>query len=72
MMETSDLAVKINLNEATEEDLLRLPYIGPSIAQKIIAHRKAHGRFYSLDELKTIEGIRTKNYQKFSAYLYVK
>jgi competence protein ComEA len=48
---------KINLNTATAADLDRLPGIGPVIAQRIIAWRAEHGRFQSVDQLKSVPGV---------------
>ena len=40
-----DLLLKINLNEAAEKDLIRLPGIGQVLAKRIIAYRIRNGRF---------------------------
>jgi competence protein ComEA len=48
----------LNINQATVEDLEKLPGIGPKRARSIIASRNARGgRFTTLEELLQIDGI---------------
>jgi competence protein ComEA len=47
----------LNLNTASEAELLDLPGIGPSRAQAIIAFRDAHGGFQSVSQLLKIKGF---------------
>lgn len=46
----------VNLNSATEEELVALPGIGPSKAKAIIEYRSTHP-FQSVEELKNVRGI---------------
>lgn len=50
----------VNLNTATPDELVAVPGIGPSKAQAIVEHRKAHGPFKSVDDLKQVKGFRDK------------
>jgi DNA uptake protein ComE-like DNA-binding protein len=64
---------KIDINKATIKQLNRHPYIDFSIAKRIILLRqKKGGRFGSLEELKEIEMLYDKLFQKISPYLEVK
>ena len=48
---------KININEATVEELTQLKRVGPKYAEKIVAYREANGPFKSADELTNVPGI---------------
>ncbi|MBF0522127.1 MAG: helix-hairpin-helix domain-containing protein [Candidatus Omnitrophica bacterium] len=60
---------KVNVNTASAEELVALPYIGEKTAKNIITFRSEHGRFLNLEDIKKVKGIREKNYQIFSKYL---
>lgn len=55
----------ININEATLEELDKIPGIGPVTAQKIIDYRDQYGSFNSIDDLKKVGGIGDKTLAKF-------
>lgn len=61
----------VNLNTATKEELIALPGIGPAKAQAIIDHRKVHGPFKSVEELKDVKGIGAKRFEKLKPELTV-
>ena len=43
---------KVNINTATQAELETLPWIGPSIAVKIINYRKENGKFAKIEDIK--------------------
>jgi competence protein ComEA len=47
----------VSINSGTLEQLETLDGIGPSLAQRIIDYRTAHGGFRGLDELDNVSGI---------------
>jgi competence protein ComEA len=53
-------AAGVHLSTATVEQLDRVDGIGPTLAQRIIEYRDAHGGFRSLAELAQVEGIGEK------------
>jgi competence protein ComEA len=48
---------KIHLSTATVDQLDEIDGIGPTLAERIIEYRDAHGGLRSLDELSEVEGI---------------
>lgn len=54
----------VNINAADMETLMTLPGIGESYASAIIAYREEKGYFQSIEELKNIEGIGDKKFEK--------
>jgi len=72
VMENEAVYPKININSAKLEELIRVPYIGNYTAQEIIAFRQTHGPFRSLEELKSVKGIKEKNFERFHSYLSVR
>jgi competence protein ComEA len=52
--------VKIHLSTATAEQLDEIDGIGPTLAERIVEYRDAHGGFRSAQELAEVEGIGEK------------
>lgn len=62
---------RINLNTATEEQLMTLPGIGQAKAKSIIAWREANGGFTQIEDLMKIEGIKEGIYSKIESSIRV-
>ncbi|MGW7798060.1 helix-hairpin-helix domain-containing protein [Staphylococcus xylosus] len=62
---------KINLNTASESQLLSINGIGPTKAKSIVEFREQHGKFESVDQLKEVKGIGAKTLEKISDFFVV-
>jgi competence protein ComEA len=66
--QTAALGV-VNLNSATEEELVRLPGIGPAKAQAILHMREQRGPFKKVEDLMQVRGIGRKTFRKLQPML---
>ena len=62
---------KINVNNASKGELMRLPGIGDKLSDKIIAYRSVYGGFRTIDDLKSVKGIGVKTVAKLKPYATV-
>ena len=63
---------KLNLNTATEEQLMMLPTVGPSKADRIVAWRKKNGGFKRTADLRRVKGFGYRTYKKLEPFLDIK
>ena len=63
------LDAPINPNRADAQELQLLPGIGPALAERIVAYRREHGDFDSLEALDQVKGIGPKTLQNIRYYL---
>jgi competence ComEA-like helix-hairpin-helix protein len=54
---SAHVAAPLDLNRASQDDLERLPGIGPGLAARIIDSRARRGTFDSIDDLRRVRGI---------------
>jgi comEA protein len=59
----------IALNLTTKEQLMQLPGVGPSTAERILAYRSKRGKFRSVDELMNVKGIGESRFARMKPYL---
>ena len=57
-------AGKVNINEATVEELAEIKFIGPAIAERIVQHREDSGPFGKIEDLMNVKGIGPKTFEK--------
>ncbi|MER2000699.1 MAG: helix-hairpin-helix domain-containing protein [Lysinibacillus sp.] len=62
----------VNLNTATESELMTLSGVGPSKAAAIIAYREENGPFQTIEDLKKVSGIGEKTFERLQPYIAVK
>ncbi|MCE9574840.1 MAG: helix-hairpin-helix domain-containing protein [Deltaproteobacteria bacterium] len=63
---------KLNLNTATEEQLILLPGVGPSKAERVVAYRAKHGPFKRVADLRRVKGFGYRSLKKLEPFLDVK
>lgn len=63
---------KLDLNRADAAGLCSVKGIGPAMAERIIAYRRQHGGFLSLEELKKVRGVGEAKYSALKDYFYIK
>ena len=61
----------ININTASRTELMEIPGIGESKADRIISYRENHGRFGSVDEIRNVSGIVSVIYEGLKDYITV-
>ncbi len=63
---------KLNFNTATEAELLALPEIGPTLADRLVRFRKFKGgKLKRIEELLEVKGITPERLEKLKDYLDV-
>ncbi len=67
----SDGSDKVNINTATQAELMTLPSIGESKANSIIEYREANGGFNTIEDLMNITGIKDGVFSQVEAYITV-
>jgi len=69
---TAASTAKININQATAEELQELPGIGPTLAKRIVEYRDAQGPFQSVDDLVQVKGIGPVMLSRLDALISVR
>ena len=64
-------AKMVNINQATIEQFVSLPGIGPSLAERIISFRGSQGLFKSIEEITKVTGIGPKKFEAIKEFLEI-
>lgn len=62
---------RLNLNTATREELLALPQVGGTLADRILEYRAQYGKFVTVEQLSDVEGIGEGLMQQLRGLVYV-
>jgi comEA protein len=61
----------VNINTASVDQLVLLPRIGPSTAQRVVDFRQENGRFKKPEELMLVQGIGERTFEMLLPYVTV-
>ena len=63
---------KLNLNTATEDQLMLLPTVGPAKAERVVVWRKKNGGFKRTADLRRVKGFGYKTFKRLEPFLDIK
>jgi competence ComEA-like helix-hairpin-helix protein len=63
------LGIPVPVNLATVEDLTAIPGLGPATARAIVCERLKRGRFESLGDILSVQGVGPALYKRIRPYL---
>lgn len=64
-------AGKVNINQASVEQIAYLPRIGSKVAARVLDYRKTHGQFARPEDLMEVKGIGEKLFLTLKPYVAV-
>ena len=59
----------VDVNSASEQQLMSVPGIGASLAKRIVDFRDKNGKFDKVEDLMKVQGIGEKSIEKLRPYL---
>ncbi|HME82677.1 MAG TPA: helix-hairpin-helix domain-containing protein [Candidatus Eremiobacteraceae bacterium] len=59
----------LDVNTATPEELVQLPGVGPSLAQRIVDYRQQNGPFQTVDDLQNVPGIGPSKFDRMAPFI---
>ncbi len=66
------LRMSLNVNSASAGELARVPGLGQTLAERIVAYRAQNGPFASLDELADVSGFTPRRIDALAQYLVLR
>jgi len=59
----------LDVNTASAEELVQLPGVGPSLAQRIVDYRQQNGPFQTIDDLQNVPGIGPSKFERLAPFV---
>jgi competence protein ComEA len=59
----------LDVNTASAEELVQLPGVGPSLAQRIVDYRLQNGPFQTVDDLQNVPGIGPSKFDRLAPFV---
>ncbi|MGE0545983.1 MAG: ComEA family DNA-binding protein [Kofleriaceae bacterium] len=69
---STNLVGKLNLNTASEQQLMLLPTVGPAKAERVIAWRKKNGGFRRVADLRRVKGFGYKTFKRLEPLIDIR
>ncbi len=69
--ESTSSGGKVNINQATREELMTLTGIGEAKADQIITYREENGKFQKIEDIMNISGIKEGVFNNIKEYIMV-
>ncbi len=63
---------KVNINEASEDELMEINGVGNAIATSIISYRDENGQFGRIEDIKNVSGIGNATFEKIKNYIVLR
>lgn len=71
-MDDDQKVEQLNINLASEEELMTLPEVDREVARNIVEYRKAIGRFRKIEDLALVRGIGAEKFEFIKGEVCVK
>lgn len=71
ILQVDEHIARINLNQASLEDIISIAGVTPKLARNIVAYRNTKGGFKDMEELKEVKGIGDYKYEKLKDLFFV-
>jgi competence protein ComEA len=68
---TAAVGNRVNINQASAEQISYLPRIGAKVAARVVDYRKTHGQFARAEDLMEVKGIGEKLFLTLKPYIAV-
>ncbi|MBV8082849.1 MAG: helix-hairpin-helix domain-containing protein [Candidatus Eremiobacteraeota bacterium] len=59
----------LDVNSASAQELVQLPGVGPSLAQRIVDYREQNGPFQTVDDLQNVPGIGPSKFERLAPFV---
>lgn len=66
-----NLTIRLDINEASQEDFMQLRGIGQTLSKRIIKYRESLGGFYAVSQIGEVYGLQDSLYQILKSQLFV-
>jgi competence protein ComEA len=60
---------QVDVNQAEWPELIQLPGIGPTLAQRLVDDREQNGAFHDIEDLSRVGGIGPRTLERIRPYL---